>query len=241
MAAPGRSIRLYELALGNGRSASPFVWRIRYALAHKGLPFESEYLGFREIPGKFAGRFKTVPVIECGDTMMAESWDIAEYLDQAYPDHPALFSSPAELAMVRLTDQWFTAEVARKMLRIYLLDVHDAADPQDRPYFRESREKGFLRGRSLEDFAADRLSRLPALRESLAPLRAHLAKFPFIGGTQPNYADYIVLSNFVWVGSVATVPPLQADDALRPYIERGLDLYGGLARDPRMKPLYESG
>jgi glutathione S-transferase len=172
--APPQQIRLYELALENGRSASPFVWRIRYALAHKGLPFESEYLGFRDIPAKFAGRFKTVPVIECGDTMMAESWDIAEYLDRAYPDHPALFSGPAELAMVRLTDQWFTAEV------LYILDVHDAAHPKDRPYFRQSREQGFLRGRSLEDFAADRLSRLPALREALAPLRAHISSADWI-------------------------------------------------------------
>ncbi len=57
---------MYELRLGNGRSASPFVWRIRYALAHTGLPFESELLGFREIPVRFAGRFKTVPVIERG-------------------------------------------------------------------------------------------------------------------------------------------------------------------------------
>ena len=237
MAAAPDKIKLYELALGNGRSASPFVWRIRFALAHKGLPFESEFLGFRDIPARFAGRFKTVPVIECGDVMMAESWDIAEYLDRAYPEQP-LFGSPAELSMVRLTDQWFTAEVMRKLFRIFLLDVHDAAHPLDQPYFRQSRENGFLRGRTLEDFTADRLSRLPALRESLAPLRAHLAKFPFLGGANPNFADYIVIGAFIWVGSVATVPPLQADDALLPYIERGLDLYGGLGRDPRMRPLY---
>jgi glutathione S-transferase len=236
---PDKKIKLYELALANGRSASPFVWRIRYALAHKGLAFESETMGFREIPGRFAGRFKTVPVLECGDVMMAESWDIALYLDQAYPDHPALFSGPAELAMVRLFDHWFTAEVMRKMFRIYLLDVHDAAHPLDQPYFRESREKG-LRGRTLEDFTADRQSRLPALRESLMPLRTHLAKLAFLGGASPNFADYIALGAFVWAGSVATVPLLQADDPLRSYIERGLDLYDGLARDARMKPLYAS-
>jgi glutathione S-transferase len=237
MAVTEQKVKLYELALGNGRSASPFVWRIRYALAHKGLACDSEYLSFRDIPGRFAGRFKTVPVIECGSVMMAESWDIAEYLDQAYPDRP-LFSSPAELAMVRLTDQWFMSEVMRKLLRIYLLDVHDAAHPLDQPYFRESREQGFLRGRTLENFAADRLTRLPALREALAPLRTHLAKYAFLGGASPNFADYIVIGAFIWVGSVATVPPLQADDALLPYIERGLDLYGGLGRDPRMRPLY---
>jgi hypothetical protein len=37
----GSKVRLYELALANGRSASPFVWRIRYALAHKGIGFET--------------------------------------------------------------------------------------------------------------------------------------------------------------------------------------------------------
>ena len=237
MAQPANKIKLYELALANGRSASPFVWRIRYALAHKGLAFDSEYLGFREIPARFAGRFKTVPVIECGGTLMAESWDIAEYLDRAYPERP-LFGSPAELAMVRLTDQWFTAEVMRKLFRIYILDVHDAAHALDQPYFRESREQGFLRGRTLEDFTADRLSRLPALREALAPLRAHVAKFAFLGGADPNFADYIVLGAFIWAGSVATVAPLQADDPLRLYLERGLDLYGGLGRDPRMRALY---
>ena len=233
-------IKLYELALANGLSASPFVWRIRYALAHKGLLFESEHLGFRDIPARFGGRFKTVPVLECGGSMLAESWDIAEYLDQAYPDHPPLFTSPAELAMVRLTDQWFTAEVMRKMFRIYLLDVHDAAHPEDRAYFRNSREQGFLRGRTLEDFTADRTSRLPALREALAPLRAHLKQHPFLGGATPNFADYIVLGAFIWAGSVATLPVLQSDDALRPYIERGLDLYDGIAREARMPHLYTS-
>jgi hypothetical protein len=34
-------VRLYEVALGDGRSASPFVWRIRYALAHKDIAFET--------------------------------------------------------------------------------------------------------------------------------------------------------------------------------------------------------
>jgi hypothetical protein len=56
-------VRLYELVLENGLSASPYVWRIRYALAHKGLSFESMPIGFTEIPEVFGGRFKTVPVI----------------------------------------------------------------------------------------------------------------------------------------------------------------------------------
>ena len=238
MTSPEAKVRLYQLVLENGISVSPYVWRIRYALAHKGVPCEPISVGFTEISGIMDGRFKTVPIIQHGDTIMAESWDIAEYLDQAFPGSPALFSGPAELAMVRLTDAWFTSEILRKMFGVYVLDVHNAARPADRDYFRRTREAR-LKGAKLEEFAADRTSRLPALRDALAPLRAHLARHPFLGGSTPNYADYIALGSFLWAGTVATLPLLAHDDTLRTWIDRGFDLYGGLARDPRMKALFE--
>lgn len=232
-------LRCYELMLDDGRSSSPYVWRIRYALAHKGIPVEWVPLGFTDIPGQFAGRFKTLPVIEHGTTMFAESWDIAEYLDAEFADRPALFSSPAENAMVRLFDAWFSADILRNLFKIYILDVHNAARPEDRAYFRQSREK-MLRGATLEAYTADRASRLPALRDSLKPLRAQLARSPFLGGDAPNYADYIALGAFQWVASVSTMPPLAGnDDVMRAWLDRGFDLFGGIGRDDRMRPLFE--
>jgi glutathione S-transferase len=232
------ALRLYELALANDRSASPFVWRVRYALAHKGLDFEPIRLGFTDIAAAFGGRFKTVPVLAHGATMLAESWDIVAYLDRTFPDRP-LFAAPAELEMVRLVEAWLAAEVVRRLVGIYVLDVHDAVRASDRPYFRASREARF-NGTSLEALTAGRESRLPALREALAPLRAQLARVPFLGGAAPNYADYMVLALFQWIGSVATLPPLARDDAtLRAYLDRGFDLYGGIGRDPRLKPLFD--
>jgi glutathione S-transferase len=232
-------IRLHELVIDNGRCASPFVWRVRYALAHKGLDFESVQLGFTDIPAQFGGKFKTVPILEHGETLMAESWDIALYLDRRFPDKPALFTSAAELAMVRLTDSWFTAEVQRRLFRVYIKDVYDCARPADRPYFRASREKN-MKGATLESFTADRATNLPAIRTALNPLRMHLDKFPFVGGSSPNFGDYIVLSSFQWVASVSTLPLLAADDSLRAYIDRGFDLYGGLGREAPLQPLFES-
>jgi glutathione S-transferase len=232
-------VRLYELVLENGRSASPYVWRIRYALAHKGVPFECVPIGFTEISKVFGGRFKTVPVIEHGDTILAESWDIADYLERAFPGRPPLFSGPAEYAMVRLMDTWFSAQIMRKMFRLYVLDVHNAACPEDRPYFRHSRE-GYLEGTSLEEFTADRAATLPALREALTPLRSQLSRYPFLGGNTPNYADYIALGAFHWVASVSTLPLLaRSDDTIRRWLDKGFDLYGGLGLDSRMKPLVE--
>jgi glutathione S-transferase len=239
MSTPTHSrLRLYELVLENGRSASPYVWRTRYALAHKGIEFESVPLGFTEIPTVFAGRFKTVPVIKDGDTMLAESWDIAEYLEQAYPRSPRLFCGDAEIATLKLLDAWLHTEILRRMFRLYLLDIHNAARPEDRAYFRASREQR-LKGRSLEEFTADRESRLPAMREAFAPLRAHLANFPFLGGRMPNYADYLVLAALQWIASVGTMPLLAADDeALRAWFNRCSELYGAAGRDARTKPLF---
>jgi glutathione S-transferase len=124
------------------------------------------------------------------------------------------------------------------MLPAIILDVHNAARAEDRPYFRESREARFKS--TLEALSADRVAHLPAIREALTPLRYHLTTHRFLGGDTPNYADYIALGVFQWVASVATVPLLAADDeALRGWLDRGFDLYAGLGRDARLKPLFE--
>jgi glutathione S-transferase len=118
--------------------------------------------------------------------------------------------------------------------------MHDAAHPEDRGYFRQSREKN-LKGETLETFTAQRASYLPALRTSLAALRTHIAKFAFLGGNTPNYADYIALSAFHWAASVATLPLLAPDDALRAWLDRSFALYGSMGQDARINPLFEPG
>ena len=234
------SRRLYELVLENGLSASPFVWRVRYALAHKGLTFESMPLGFTDIPKVFAGRYKTVPVLAENDQTIVDSWAIVDHLERTHPDRPALFSGPEEYAMVRLFDACFTVDMIRKLFALYALDIHNAARPEDRPYFRESRQQRFLKGTPLEAHVDGRETRLPVVRETLTPLRLQLTRNPFLGGPKPNYADYIAFGLFQWVASVNTLPPLAKDDSpLRSWLDRVADLYDGLGRDPRMKPLFE--
>ncbi len=142
--------------------------------------------------------------------------------------------------MVRLFDACFTVDMIRKLFALYALDIHNAARSEDRPYFRESRQQLFLKGRPLEAHVDGRETRLPVLREALTPLRLQLSRNPFLGGPKPNYADYIAFGLFQWVASVNTLPPLAKDDSsLRAWLDRVADLYDGLGRDPRMKPLFE--
>ena len=226
------TIRLYELVAANGRALSPFVWRIKYALAHKELNFETIPVGFTEIPKIFSGKYKTVPIIEDGETTVCDSWAIADYLDDAYPDRPMLFSSAQERAMIRFFDSWFGLEIMNRMFSINVLDIHNHARTEDQPYFRKSREAR-LGGKTLEQFVENREARLPDLNHALRPMRTALASTPFLGGDQPNYADYIALGGFLWAGAICTTPLLANDDKLNDWLERGFSLYNNLGNVER--------
>ncbi|MFZ3034727.1 MAG: glutathione S-transferase family protein [Parvibaculum sp.] len=223
------TIRLYELVTANARALSPFVWRIKYALAHKGLDFETIPVGFTEIPKLCGSRYKTVPIIEDGETTVCDSWAIADYLDVTYPDRPKLFSSQQERAMIRFFDNWFGLEIMNRMFSINVLDIHNHAREEDQPYFRKSREAR-LGGKTLEQFVDGREARLPELNQALRSMRATLASSPFLGGDQPNYADYIALGGFLWTSAICTTPLLTKDDKLNEWLQRGFNLYDNLGR-----------
>src|SRR5215471_831458 len=75
------------------RRFSPFCWRTRMALAHKGLVVETVPWRFTEkakLPQPNAGR---VPVIVDGDRVVHDSTAIADYLEEHYPDRPSLFGA----------------------------------------------------------------------------------------------------------------------------------------------------
>lgn len=243
------TITLYDLQLESGCTISPFVWRIKYALEHKGFDVHivpNGFTGIREITNGFSDR---LPVIvdpdrqvdadrSAGDHWVKDSWDIADYLDETYPDRPMLYEGPSQRLLTRFIDGWMWQNIIPVWFRCYIKDYHDLSMPRDRAYVRESREQLFLGGRTIEEVQAGREERLPTVPPLLEPLRVLLADTPWIGGDAPNYADYCVLSAFLWCGSVATVPPLHDDEPLRDWIERGFDLYGGLGRHPGMHNLF---
>ena len=96
------TIKLYELAgAEDNRRFSPYCWRIRFALEHKQLEFETVACRFTDKHViAFSGQDK-VPVLVDGDEIVSDSWAIACYLEQTYPDRPSLFGGPAGQALSR--------------------------------------------------------------------------------------------------------------------------------------------
>ena len=97
------TIKLYELAgAEDERRFSPFCWRIRFALLHKGLPFEALPWRFTEKETiAFSGQ-KKMPVIVDGKRVIHDSWIIVEYLEDEYAARPPLFGVPSERTLSEL-------------------------------------------------------------------------------------------------------------------------------------------
>jgi len=232
-----RAIRLYDLVLENGCTLSPFVWRIKYALAHKGFDIESVPVGFTQIKTILGGRYDELPVIDDNGVIVSDSWAIAEHIERTYMDRPLLFRTCGEHVWARFFDRWMFREIVPHMFKCYALDHYNCAKPEDRAYLRESRERNYLGGHRLEEVAEGREERLPAIRKSLEPLRTMLAETRWLGGIRPNYVDFCGLSVFLWAATINTLPPLEKDDPLFDWLNRGFDLYDGIGRDHRLRPL----
>src|SRR5690242_12399708 len=88
----GMSLKLFELVGADAqRPFSPYCWRTRMALAHKGLAAESIPWRFTEKAAIAVHGSEKVPVMLDGDRAVADSWTIANHLEDAYPDRPSLF------------------------------------------------------------------------------------------------------------------------------------------------------
>lgn len=231
------TIMLYDLQLASGCTISPFVWATKYALKHKGFDIEIIPGGFTGILERTGGRSERLPVIVDDGHWVLDSWLIAEYLEEKYPERPRLFEGASMKALTRFIEGWLWSTAIRPWFSCYIRDYRDLSLPQDHDYVTRTRET-MLEGRKLEDVQAGREDRLPLVPPTLEPFRQLLRESPWLGGSTPNYADYRALAVFLWTASVATTPPLTDDDPLRDWLDRGFDLYGGLGRHPGMHPLF---
>jgi glutathione S-transferase len=227
----------------DGRRISPFSWRIRYALAHKGLDPQVIPTRFAEV-GRIRGLsgHDLVPIIEDDGRVVHDTWTIACHLEDRFPDHPSLFGGPAGRGAARLVNIWSDTVLNPALRRLISADFIWCIDPGDRAYFRRSREAQF--GMTLEDYCADSERSLPAFIEACAPLERTLSEQPFLAGQAPAYVDYVVFSVFQWarIGSPRDVlANTTKTDATRDWRARMVALYGGLGDRFAGYPVDRSG
>jgi glutathione S-transferase len=223
------ALKLFELVgTDEARPFSPFCWRTRMALAHKGLSAERVPWRFTEKHAIAPHRSEKVPVLLDGETAVVDSWTIANYLEDNYPDRPSLFGGEGGRAMGRMMNWWGDVIVVGGMFPLIVADIPGHLHPVDAVYFRQTREARL--GKPLEETLAVREKSVEGFRRALDPMRLTLKTQPFLGGDAPNYADYIVFGGFQWARAVSPFKLLAENDPVYAWREKLLDAFDGMAR-----------
>ncbi len=223
------SLKLFELVGTDAeRPFSLFCWRTRMALAHKGLSAETLPWRFTEKTAIAPHGSEKVPVLLHHDKPVVVSWTIANHLEDAFPDRPSLFGGEGGRAMARMLNWWGDMAIVGGIFPMIIADIPKNLAEVDATYFRQSREARF--GKPLEEIMANRDTQVTAFRKSLDVMRLTLKTQPYLGGTAPNYADYIVFGGFQWARVVSPFKLLESDDPVYAWRERLLDAFDGMAR-----------
>jgi glutathione S-transferase len=212
------TLALYELCNASDKSMSPYCWRIRQSLLLLEIPFESRLVGFSEIQQLSPDSNRTVPILVDLEQEIIGSWEIAQHLSNHHDPDSRLFGDEGQQALADFITDWVDATLLARVNRMLVKDNHDGFRAADQEYYRSTEEA--RQGQTLERTQATRESEKPELQKLLHPARQFTKQRPFIGGSNPTYADFTLHSTFQWARSVSKFRLLRPDDRLNDWIGR---------------------
>jgi len=203
-------------------SASNRNLECRTALQYKGVPFKTEWVEYPDIEptlkklgvpptGKWPdGKDQyTFPVLHDSSTgkYVDDSLDIAEYLDQAFPDKPLLFPFPSHAA-IRMFEAYLSQTAVITMFPVGVPHVGHKLNAASYEHFRVTRER--MLGGKLDEISPPgpkRDAHMETMKEGWSKIADLYASNgdgdqPFFFGNTFSYADCIVLGFMVWMRTV---------------------------------------
>ncbi|MEA2116975.1 glutathione S-transferase N-terminal domain-containing protein [Halovibrio sp. HP20-50] len=220
------ALKLYDLSGRDERLRfSPFCWRVRMALAHKELEFTTVAWRFLDKQALEFADYDKVPVLCDGEQVVTDSFAIMRYLDKTYPESPVL-GEGVSYQRVLLFKYFVERSVNPAIFRTIATDLLAAVHPDDRGYFRETREARF--GCTLEEFEQPEQGK-KQLHKVLAPVRAILEDTPFLDGDAPAGSDYLLFGSMMWAHVVSTQEIVEPGDPVDKWFKRMLNAHDGAA------------
>ncbi|RUO96812.1 hypothetical protein BC936DRAFT_141418 [Jimgerdemannia flammicorona] len=198
------------------------------------LEFRTEALTYLELHKELPkicdqGQFPpTVPTITDSkrDGAIWDSFKIAEYLEEAYPEHSIFGKAKSLHLFFQEYVSTFVTPAARNLLMVD--QVREILDEPSAKYYRESREARL--GKTLEELCGQPGNERRALKTALVPVHATIKKSgAFVSGSTVGYSDFILGGAFVWmqvvnVGELDILLDSFGDNVFRDWFAR-LDPY----------------
>jgi glutathione S-transferase len=185
-------------------SGSPYAWRVWLALERKGVPYHQKTLSFSDgdLKSEEYGALnprRRVPVLVDDDFVLAESGAILEYIEDRWPNGPALFANePRKRAIQR--------RMAREADN-YLADIgmRFATAPSEETAKDLRQELALWEGAATGDYLTGDLS---VVDLTVYPL---MALFVRIASRRPDFAknDFIGPRLSAWMNRMYELPIVQ--------------------------------
>jgi glutathione S-transferase len=183
---------------------SPFCNKTRRCLRHKKLAFEAlDYNGLKARAASKLSHAGTLPVLDYDGERVADSMNIARFLDRKHADAPLYPAGAEELARVRFWEDWAGAslhyfEVYYRMLDPVALEKALDLISAGRPRYERTLLKVVFKRRFPKKLASQGLARYTPsevderFAEHLDGLEALLAKSDFLVDGRATIADLSV-------------------------------------------------
>lgn len=224
------SITLFELAGADPEVRfSPHCWKSRLALVHKELAYHGEPVRFTEKEKIAFSNQPLLPVLKDNDSIVNDSWDIAVYLEEHYPQTPHLFIGEKGKVDAKAFNEWVDSEIAQYIRPAIIMPVYHVITPSDQEYFRTTREKKL--GKKLEDIETIAPEKLTLLTAALEPVRESLQVKQYLGGDQPDYKDICLLSVFLWMATITNIQFLEPTDRVYTWYQDMLEYFAATLPD----------
>lgn len=209
-------ITVFDLAGANDIRFSPYCARTKAALQYKNLSYETVPIRFCDKDKLTFSNQDRVPVLSDADVPVSDSWKIAEYLEEHYPE-PKLFPGLGMKEACRFFNMYLDNTLHPSLMPVIVSDIFEKIEPVDKPYFRESREARL--GMKLEEIAAKRADFRPRLLQVINDLEAVALDHEYLFETF-TYADLSLFGTLTFVTRMSDEPLFDHAPALAKWWDR---------------------
>ncbi|EAU82645.1 hypothetical protein CC1G_07927 [Coprinopsis cinerea okayama7 len=232
-------ITLYDSRLTHLQAANPTTWKARFVLNYKNLPYKTEWTPYHDIASVYhkhnlqpvcsrtdpsTGKeepYYTIPVIFDDSTgkAIADSLEIAKYLDETYPDTPKVVPETGEDGVDAKQQVDTFMGVMYGALGPLVLPVfqqsYQHVEEESKPFFAEARTKDFGawfgNPKSLLDLLPlkkeDEDKGWEAAEKTFAGLDARVPGRGkevgwYLGGESPTFVDFVLGGFLIYLKSI---------------------------------------